>query len=246
VSTDKAKVRIETAFLAIPDAIARDPGLSWSAKGLFACIYSLAHTSSGCYGSNDALAKRVGLSRRQVQRMLTELEDRKLIERHFEGPERDRPAIEVTWRPKIVKPRKRSDKLSKSNSDKMSPVTDPSYPPCDGSVIPPVSDVSYPPTMRRNGTKDKSKKTSGSDEPERFSSKSGQTPTDPMGPSSGPEQEDPEAVAAAWRAFRAQHGVGTKPRRVDANPCPPETATAQDDPILQAELARLEQLKRTT
>jgi hypothetical protein len=237
MSADKAKVRIETAFLAIPDAIARDPDLSPSAKLVFGCVYSLAHTPSGCYGSNAALARRVGLARRQIQRTLAELEKGGFIQRHLEGPERDRPAIEVTWRPKVVRPRRGSDKLSTPASD----MTHPPYVKCDA---PPASDMTHPPTMRRNGTKDKSKKTSGSDEPERFSSKSGQTPTGSESPSSGPDQEDPEAVAAAWRAFRAQHGVGTKARRPDANPCPPEDSPVPDDPLLQAEVARRQRIAK--
>ncbi len=226
---DKAKVRIETAFLAIPDAIARDPDLSPSAKLVFGCVYSLAHTPSGCYGSNAALAKRVGLARRQIQRTLAELEKGGFILRHLEGPERDRPAIEVTWRPKVVRPRRGSDKLSP-------PASDVTHPPRVTNDAPPASDVTHHPNMERNGTKDKRKQSSAPDGAERIASKSGQTPTGSESPSSGPDQEDPEMAAAAWRTFRAEYAAKSKSALDDA--LNPENAPVRDDPVIRAELAR--------
>jgi hypothetical protein len=235
-SDHKVKVRIETAFLAIPDAIAREPDLSSSAKVLFGCIYSLSHTESGCYGSNYSLAKRVGLSRRQLQRVFLELEKWKLIRRHIEGNASERPLIEVLWKGKVLKPRKTSDKLSKGRktSDKLSTPHD------NLSGGTPHDKLSVAPPMTTcPAIQDKKRKPSGPDGPEKvFHKIAGQTPTDPMGPSSGQTQdEDPEATAADWQAFRAQLGIGVKAKRRDANPCPPEESPVQDDPILQAAIA---------
>jgi DNA-binding MarR family transcriptional regulator len=111
------KVRIETPFLAIPDAIARDTELSSSAKLVFGCIYSLSMTARHCYAWNSNLARRVGLSTKQVTRLLPELEARGLIERRVSGPDNHRSEIVVKWTGKPLKMRdkKSKDKLSKND-----------------------------------------------------------------------------------------------------------------------------------
>jgi hypothetical protein len=236
VSADgKTKVRIETAFLAIPDAIAREPDLSSSAKVLFGCIFSLSYTESGCYGSNYSLAKRVGLSRRQLQRVFLELEKWKLIRRRIEGEASERPEIEVLWKGKILKPRKAPDKLSKGRKtpDKLSTPHD------NLSGGTPHDKLSVAPPMTSCHTlQDKKRKPSGPDGPEKvFHKIAGPTTTDPDGSPSVPTQdEDPEATAEAWRAFRAQYAVASKQAIADA--LSPENAPVRDDPVIRAELAR--------
>lgn len=54
--------QIETTFIAIPSPVAQLATLSAASKVLFGCIYSLSMTNHGCFGSNDSLARRCGMS----------------------------------------------------------------------------------------------------------------------------------------------------------------------------------------
>jgi DNA-binding Lrp family transcriptional regulator len=272
-SPEKVKVRIETGFYMVPASVARVDDISGTTKLLFGCIYSLAHTESGCYGSNKALAKRLGLSIRQVQRMLFELEEHGLIKRHYEGVAKDRPVIEVLWRLRLVRPRKGDDK----NVAPPTPVTNMSRVPRDGSVTGPMTDLSRGRASahcdKERVRTTKAQKSSGSNDPERISSKIAE-PSDESregSPPSRPDQEDPEAVASAWRAFRA--GLATlskqaiddalsnpkspladdptnnaeiaRQRGRKAKPIPmPEEAPVQDDPVMQAEVAMRQEMAR--
>jgi len=110
ISNEKLKsgqnVRIETTFLAIPAAIAEDRELSGSAKVLFGCIFSLSMTAKGCYATNKGLAKRCGISTKQLKRLIVDLEARGLIRRRLSGEGNVRSLIEMTW---AVRPRRSMD-----------------------------------------------------------------------------------------------------------------------------------------
>jgi len=226
--------RIEVPFYPVPSAIARIRGLSASAKLLFGCIYSLSMMDRHCVGTNASLAYRIGMSAKQVTRLLPELEAHKLIARQLDGPNHHRSLIEVIWKGKGIKMR---DKLSRKKAkDKLSRKGKPT-PNLGVGDLPPTCPLLPTPNLSPSTVINKQSLLGSTDPREGLANKSGQTPTDPLGPSSGPDQdEDPEAVAAAWRAFREQYAVSSKQALADA--LSPENAPVRDDPVIRAELAR--------
>jgi hypothetical protein len=144
-SDGKVKRIIETPFLAIPDAIARDDDLSSGAKLLFGTIFSLSMTARHCYAWNSNLARRIGLSVKQVKRLLIELERRGLIERRVDANQRSEIAVKWSGKPLKVRDKMSADKMSRSGggSPKMSPP--PPVPKCPQGGSPKMS----PPHKRR-------------------------------------------------------------------------------------------------
>ena len=72
-------------FAMVPLEIAARKDLSPGGKLLFGIIYSLEHAAKGkCTASNEELATRVGLSIKQIRRLLHDLEERQLIARTLE------------------------------------------------------------------------------------------------------------------------------------------------------------------
>jgi hypothetical protein len=83
----------------IPAEILARRDLSFAAKTLFGCVYSLAISHSKCFVSNGTLAERMGVEdRRYVQRLLRVLESKKLIE-HCLNEEHHRDEITIIWQP---------------------------------------------------------------------------------------------------------------------------------------------------
>ncbi len=65
----------------IPLDVLCDASLNGSKKILFSIILHLCETKAGCYASDDYFARRLGVGKRQLRRMLKELEDKELINR---------------------------------------------------------------------------------------------------------------------------------------------------------------------
>jgi hypothetical protein len=104
----KTKRQLDTPFIMIPVAISRDPALSPAAKLLFGAIYSFWHMPDGCHCTNEILGARLGLSTVHVQRLIKELEAKKLIRRTIR--KRHLTEIDVIWRGKRIKVRREPDK----------------------------------------------------------------------------------------------------------------------------------------
>ena len=85
--------------LFVPEGLARCRSISAGAKLAWGRLTRYAGESGRCYPSVKTLAAEIGVSERQAQRYLTELERKKLIRRvtRFAGPAQTSNAFEFLW-----------------------------------------------------------------------------------------------------------------------------------------------------
>lgn len=61
--------------------ILQDPSLSIRAKGVYALLSTYANKDRECYPSNTTLSEMLGVSKRTLQRVLKELEEKDYVRR---------------------------------------------------------------------------------------------------------------------------------------------------------------------
>lgn len=66
-------------YMPIPKSIAADPTLTWTAKGLYACLSQLQSGRTFSYAKQETLAAMIGVSRNSIGNALAQLTKRGLV-----------------------------------------------------------------------------------------------------------------------------------------------------------------------
>ncbi len=71
--------KADAPYIQVPLSLMSRKDISQTAKLLYGLIVCLSHQAGYCYASDDYIAERIGVSKRQTQRAITELETLRIV-----------------------------------------------------------------------------------------------------------------------------------------------------------------------